>query len=331
MTLTLHTYQLVLVEGDPRFPWPPDPPHRQHLIRPLPFEAWCADMAQQLSQQQLAWVTQHQCQPTPFRGASLPEQQMAWLTLASPLAQTELHEALTTLFNRFCVDWALQSDAQWHTPKRLVLSDMDSTLVQGECIDELAVVAGCGDAVAHITAQAMQGELNFEEALTQRVALLKGLSMTAIDEVLEHTPLMPGASTLMEQLGQQGVYRVLVSGGFTPFTQAVCQQLGMDAEAANELGQDEATHTLNGKVLPPILGKAAKLHRLKQEAERLGIGLEQTIAIGDGANDLAMIQAAGLGVAFHAKPLVRQQAAFCIHHTGLETVLYYLGIGFIVE
>lgn len=188
-------------------------------------------------------------------------------------------------------------------PYKLLIADMDATMVVGETLDELAAHAGIGEQIAAITTRAMNGDLDFESALRERVALLKGLEESALHETLAKTTLMPGAKEFIRSLKDQGATCVLVSGGFTFFTHAVAQRLGFDYHHGNTLIIEGGR--LIGDVGTPILGKEAKLAYLKEYTQKLGIDLADTIAIGDGANDLPMLQAAGLGIGFQPKQLVR--------------------------
>lgn len=208
--------------------------------------------------------------------------------------------------------------------KRLFVADMDSTIINVECLDELADYAGVKDQVAAITERAMRGELEFEGALRERVAMLKGLGLEALERAYdERVRLNPGAETLVRTMAANGARCVLVSGGFTFFTRRVAQAAGFHAQRANTLTEDGAA--LAGTVGEPILGREAKLAGLKEEAAALDLPLSETLAIGDGANDLAMIQAAGLGVAYRAKPVVAAQADARIDHADLTAVLYFQG------
>lgn len=208
--------------------------------------------------------------------------------------------------------------------KRLFVADMDSTIINVECLDELADFAGVKAAVSAITERAMRGELEFEGALHERVAMLKGLSLTALEECYEErVRLNPGARTAVETMARNGARCVLVSGGFTFFTRRVAQAAGFHEQRGNTLIDDG--EALTGKVGEPILGREAKLATLKEEAGQLHLPLEETLAIGDGANDLAMIKAAGLGIAYRAKPIVAEQAAARIDHADLTAVLYFQG------
>lgn len=208
--------------------------------------------------------------------------------------------------------------------KRLLLADMDSTMIQQECIDELADEAGVGAYVAGITARAMNGELDFEAALRERVGLLKGLPESTIEKVYrERITPMPGGRTLLATMKAAGSYTALVSGGFTAFTGPVAAALGFDENRANTLLAKAGV--LTGEVAEPILGKAAKLQALEDIAARLGLDMAETMAVGDGANDLAMLNRAGAGVALHAKPSVAAQCDIRINHGDLTALLFIQG------
>ena len=207
--------------------------------------------------------------------------------------------------------------------KSLLICDMDSTLIGQECIDELADFAGVKEHVSGITERAMRGELDFEEALTERVALLKGLDLSVLETCFkERIVLNDGARTLCQTMKANGAKTVIVSGGFTFFTERVAKACGFEAHHANTLLDDG--DKLLGDVGRPILGREAKQETLEKYSDPLG-GSSTAIAIGDGANDLAMIQAAGLGVAFYAKPAVAAAAHCAINHTDLTTALYFQG------
>jgi len=208
--------------------------------------------------------------------------------------------------------------------KKLFVADMDSTMIDQECIDELADYAGLKAHVAAITERAMRGELPFEPALRERVALLKDLPLSVIEETIRaKITLAAGGKELIATLKANGVYTCLVSGGFTLFTNVIAQKLGFDENRANELLIENGK--LSGKVREPILGRAAKLATLQELAGRLGIRMEETIAIGDGANDLDMITASGLGVAIHAKPAVAAAAQARLDHADLSAIIYCAG------
>jgi phosphoserine phosphatase len=205
--------------------------------------------------------------------------------------------------------------------KKLFVADMDSTMIDQECIDELADFAGLKAHVAAITERAMRGELPFEPALRERVALLKDLPLSVIGETIEKKiTLAAGGPELIATLKAHGVYTCLVSGGFTLFTNVIADKLGFDENRANELLVENGK--LTGSVQEPILGRAAKLATLEELTRKLGIRPEETVAIGDGANDLDMITAAGLGVAIHAKPAVAAAAQARVDHADLTAILY---------
>lgn len=208
--------------------------------------------------------------------------------------------------------------------KRMLLADMDSTMIEQECIDELADMAGFGTQVAAITARAMNGELEFEPALRERVALLKGLPASVIDRVLaERITYTPGGRALIATMKAQGGHTVLVSGGFTAFTARVAAHLGFDEHRANRLLAE--SDILTGMVAEPILGRQAKIDALAEVSTRLGISEAEVIAVGDGANDLGMLHRAGAGVALHAKPTVAAQCDLRINHGDLTALLYLQG------
>lgn len=208
--------------------------------------------------------------------------------------------------------------------KRLLIADMDSTMIRQECIDELAEVAGVGAHVAGITARAMNGELDFEAALRERVGLLAGLPEAVIAEVIQdRITLMPGGKTLVATMRENGAYAALVSGGFSAFTMHIAVTLGFDENRANLLLVKDGK--LTGQVAEPILGRAAKVQALEEISERLGIAPKDAIAVGDGANDLGMLGLAGAGVALHAKPVVAAECDIRINHGDLTALLFLQG------
>lgn len=208
--------------------------------------------------------------------------------------------------------------------KKLLIADMDSTMIQQECIDELADEAGVGAYVAGITARAMNGELDFEDALRERVGLLKGLPVTVIAEVVrDRITLMPGGPQLLATMKANSAHAALVSGGFTAFTSAIAGTLGFDENRANILLI--ADGKLTGQVAEPILGRAAKVAALEEISARLGISVADAMAVGDGANDLGMLGLAGAGVALHAKPSVAAQCELRVNHGDLTALLYMQG------
>ncbi len=208
--------------------------------------------------------------------------------------------------------------------KKLLIADMDSTMIGQECIDELADEAGVGSRVAEITARAMNGELDFAGALRERVRLLEGLPADVIDHVLAHRiTLAPGGKTLLATMKADGAHAALVSGGFVQFADEIARRLGFDEARANRL--EIRGGRLTGRVHEPILGRDAKLHALEEVSARLGITPDDALAVGDGANDLAMIERAGLGVALHAKPHVAARAPVSIRYGDLTALLYLQG------
>ncbi|MCZ6604035.1 MAG: phosphoserine phosphatase SerB [Alphaproteobacteria bacterium] len=207
--------------------------------------------------------------------------------------------------------------------KKFLIADMDATIVVGETIDALAARAGSGDQVTEITAQAMAGELDFKDALRQRVATLKGLDAGVIDEVLGELEITQGAATLVATMAKHGAATMLVSGGFTPFVSHVANKLGFEFSQANRLEIEDAK--LTGRVVEPILDRDAKLAALHDLADRVGLTPQDGLAVGDGANDLDMIAAAGLGAAWRAKPVLRERADLKIDHGDLTALLYFQG------
>ena len=233
-----------------------------------------------------------------------------------------IRAALTPALATQTLDWCLQPLEG--RKKRLLVADMDSTIINVECLDELADFAGLKAEISAITERAMRGELAFEGALRERVAMLKGLAVTALQQAYdERVRLNPGARTLVQTMRGHGGRCVLVSGGFSFFTGRVAQAAGFHAHHANTL--EDADGALTGRVGEPILGREAKLATLKQEAALIGAPLSATLAVGDGANDLAMIEAAGLGVAYRAKPVVAAQADARVEHTDLTALLFFQG------
>lgn len=207
--------------------------------------------------------------------------------------------------------------------KRLLVADMESTMIENEMLDELADFLGLRDKIAGITARAMNGELDFGAALEERVGLLAGLPIGKLDEAARRIRYMPGGATLVATMKHHGATCALVSGGFTCFTGIVKKALAFDVEAANVLKHDGTT--LSGAVELPILGKEAKLATLARLCQERGLPIGETITVGDGANDLPMLKAAGLGVAFHAKPVVAAEVAARIDHGDLTALLYLQG------
>ncbi|AQA17484.1 phosphoserine phosphatase SerB [Halioglobus japonicus] len=221
------------------------------------------------------------------------------------------------------VDLAFQEDNMFRRNRRLVAFDMDSTLIEAEVIDELAVHAGVGDQVSEITERAMRGELDFSESFRARVALLEGLGEEALERIAGELRITEGAEHLISTLRKLGYKTAILSGGFTYFARYLQQRLGIDYVHANEL--DIENGQVTGKVTGTIVDGERKAFLLRQLAEQEGLDLQQVIAVGDGANDLPMLSAAGLGIAFRAKPLVKQSAEQSISTLGLDAILYLLG------
>jgi phosphoserine phosphatase len=222
------------------------------------------------------------------------------------------------------VDIAVQRGGLHRRAMRLVVMDVDSTLLRDEAIELLAARAGCQPQVAELTAAAMRGELDFTDALEQRVALLAGLDASVIDEILDSLRLTPGARTLVRTLKRLGYRCGVVSGGFTQFTDRLTAELGLDYAQANTL--EIAAGKLTGRVTGPVVDRAGKEQALREFAALAGVPLSQTVAVGDGANDLDMISAAGLGIAFNAKPAVRTAADASVSVPQLDVILHLLGI-----
>ena len=236
---------------------------------------------------------------------------------------TELRTTLATVAAETGADIAVEQVGLARRSKRLIVLDVDSTLVRGEVIDELAARAGRAAEVARITAAAMNGELDFAESLRARVAALEGLPVEVLDEVREHLVLTPGARTLIRTLQRLGFRCGIVSGGFTQITDRLAETLGLDFAAANTL--EVADGKLTGGLVGDIVDRAGKARALARFAAAYGIPLEQTVAVGDGANDLDMLNTAGLGIAFNAKPVVREQAHTALNQPYLDAVLQVLG------
>ena len=231
-------------------------------------------------------------------------------------------EVVKAALSDLAADFAIQPAA--NRRKGLLIADMDSTIINVECLDELADFAGVKAQVSEITERAMRGELAFEGALRERVGMLKGLGVSALQACYdERVKLNPGAETLVRTMAKHGARCALVSGGFTFFTSRVAEAAGFHLNRANTLIEQDGV--LTGAVGDPILGKEAKLAALREETAALGLTPADALAVGDGANDLAMIEAAGLGVAYRAKPIVAAQADAKVDHTDLTTLLYFQG------
>jgi len=239
-----------------------------------------------------------------------------------------LHDALQAALARVgaeqAVDIAVEDYTLERRNKRLIVFDVDSTLIQGEVIEMLAEHAGAGEAVAAITEAAMRGEIDFTESLYQRVATLAGLPAEVLDEVADQVELTAGARTTIRTLRRLGFYCGVVSGGFRQVIDPLAQELMLDFVAANQL--EVVDGRLTGRVVGPIVDRAGKAKALRDFADQVGVPMEQTVAVGDGANDIDMLNAAGLGVAFNAKPALREVADASLNHPYLDTVLFILGV-----
>lgn len=209
--------------------------------------------------------------------------------------------------------------------KKLLIADMDSTFIHQECIDELGKLAGAGDQIAAITERAMRGEFNFEEALRERVSFMKGLGLEAIEQVkADHITFTDGGRDLVQTMRAAGAHTALVSGGFTQFTAFVAERCGFHEHRANRLIMEDGI--LTGSVEEPALGQDAKVSAVHEFCARLGITTDEVLAVGDGANDIGMLTLAGMGVAFHGKPAVREAAAVRLDHAGLDGLLWLQGL-----
>ena len=242
----------------------------------------------------------------------------------NPADRATMQKELMNMSQEMAVDFSFQHDDMYRRMRRLICFDMDSTLIQTECIDELAKRAGVGDKVSEITARAMRGEIDFKESFKERVALLKGLDASVMKDIAEHMPITEGTDRLMSVLKTCGYKIAILSGGFTYFGEYLQKKFGVDYVYANELEIDE-----NGKLTGNYLGDIVDGHRkaelLKLIAQVEKVNLAQTIAVGDGVNDLPMISEAGLGIAFHAKPRVVANAQQGINTMGIDGILYFLG------
>ncbi len=238
--------------------------------------------------------------------------------------RNEMQSQLLKLSSKMEIDFSLQKDDMYRRARRLICFDMDSTLIQTECIDELAIRHGVGDKVKAITERAMRGEIDFKESFTERVALLKGLDISVMQDIAEHLPITEGADRLISVLKRTGYKIAILSGGFTYFGDYLQRRFGIDYVYANELEIDE-NGKLTGKYVGEIVDGQRKAELLRLIAQVEKVNLAQTIAVGDGANDLPMLSEAGLGIAFHAKPRVAANAKQSINTIGLDGVLYFLG------
>jgi len=241
----------------------------------------------------------------------------------TPRNREEMQRKLMKLSSDLEVDFSFQHDNMYRRMRRLICFDMDSTLIQTECIDELAEKAGVGEQVRAITESAMRGEIDFKESFTQRVALLKGLDVNVMKEIAENMPITEGVERLMFVLKRYGYKIAILSGGFTFFGEYLQKKFGIDYVYANELEVEDGK--LTGRYLGDVVDGKRKAELLRLIAQVEKVDIAQTIAVGDGANDLPMLSLAGLGIAFHAKPKVKENARQSINTIGLDGVLYFLG------
>ena len=241
----------------------------------------------------------------------------------TPRDREEMQRELMKLSSELEVDFSFQRDNMYRRMRRLICFDMDSTLIQTECIDELAERAGVGEQVRAITESAMRGEIDFKESFTQRVALLKGLDVSVMKDIAENMPITEGVERLMFVLKRYGYKIAILSGGFTYFGEHLQKKFGIDYVYANELEVEDGK--LTGRYLGDVVDGKRKAELLRLIAQVEKVDIAQTIAVGDGANDLPMLSLAGLGIAFHAKPKVKENARQAINTIGLDGVLYFLG------
>ena len=241
----------------------------------------------------------------------------------TPRNREEMQRELMKLSSELEVDFSFQRDNMYRRMRRLICFDMDSTLIQTECIDELAERAGVGEQVRAITESAMRGEIDFKESFTQRVSLLKGLDVSVMKEIAENMPITEGVERLMFVLKRYGYKIAILSGGFTFFGEYLQKKFGIDYVYANELEVEDGK--LTGRYLGDVVDGKRKAELLRLIAQVEKVDIAQTIAVGDGANDLPMLSLAGLGIAFHAKPKVKENAQQAINTIGLDGVLYFLG------
>jgi phosphoserine phosphatase len=263
----------------------------------------------------------------PSQNAAQPGSSNASVELAvsgDPAREPSLRAEFLAIAQQLSIDIAFQREGIFRRNRRLFVFDMDSTLIQGEVIDELARLAGVGDAVSQITEAAMRGELDFDQSFTRRVALIKGLPAESVESLLGTIPLADGAERLFRTLKLLGLKTAILSGGFNFFARSLQQRFQIDSIHSNEL--EIVDGHVTGRVIPPIINGARKAELLAQIAQRENISLEQVVAVGDGANDIPMLNLAGMGIAYRAKPLVRKSADQSISNLGLDGLLYLVGV-----
>ena len=241
----------------------------------------------------------------------------------TPVNRSEMQSRFIEISSREGFDISMQEDTMYRRCRRLICFDMDSTLIQTECIDQLAEKAGVGDKVRDITEMAMRGEIDFRESFTERVALLKGLDVSVMEEIAESLPITEGVDRMMQVLKRAGFKTAILSGGFTFFGEYLKRRFGFDYVYANDLEVEDGK--LTGRYVGDIVDGKRKSELLRLIAQVENVNIAQTIAVGDGANDLPMLSAAGLGIAFHAKPKVKESAKQSISTIGIDGVLYFLG------
>ena len=319
------------VAADAYEDWVAEQGQARHILTLLGREISAAQIAQvaavvtqnQLNIEQISRLSGRISRRASANGPSRPACVQLWLK--GPVVDVgDLHASFLELGSQLDVDIAVQEDDIFRRNRRLVCFDMDSTLIQTEVIDELAAAAGVGPQVAEITERAMLGELDFSESFRRRMALLEGLEESVLSEIAERLPITDGAERLISALKQLGYRVAILSGGFTYFAEHLQRRLGIDDVHANQLEFDNGR--LTGRVTGRIVDGQRKAELLREIAAREGIRLEQVIAVGDGANDLPMLSIAGLGIAFHAKPLVKEQARHSIATVGLDGILYLIGM-----
>lgn len=261
----------------------------------------------------------------PLTEGSLPRAKacIEFSVRGTPRDRDAMQSHFIEISSREGFDISLQEDTMYRRCRRLICFDMDSTLIQTECIDQLAERAGVGDKVKAITERAMRGEIDFRESFTERVALLKGLDVSVMEDIAQHLPITEGVDRMMQVLKRAGFKTAILSGGFTYFGEYLKRRFGFDYVYANELEVEDGK--LTGRYVGDVVDGKRKQELLKLIAQVENVNIAQTIAVGDGANDLPMLAAAGLGIAFHAKPKVKQTAEQSISTIGIDGVLYFLG------